>query len=162
MVVQETKRQEEILQTFFKEMDAGNMTGGGWVIVAIMGCLAGGLFCIPYQEAIAREISILPSLFAFQLVIFYMDGYLRFTEKKKLCYIYDKIKYLPISRAVLIKWRMKKLFRFCGKLALVFLGLQLFFAWMSFGTISLENILYPVIVGFVIPVSVCGYMCCTK
>ena len=151
-----------MLQAFFKEMNAVSMTGVFWMTVIIMVCIEGGLFCIPYQEATAMEISVIPSLFTIQVAALYMDGYVRFTEKKKLCYIYDKIKYLPISRAVLIKLRMKKLLRLCGILTLVFLALQLLFTWVSFGTIGLENILYPVIIGFVIPVGLCGYMCCKK
>lgn len=162
MVVQETKRQEENLEELFKDMASYNMGGRVWFVVILMEIFAGALFCIPYQEAVAKEMSVIPSLFAIQGPLYYIDGYVRFTEKRKVCYVYDKIKYLPISRAVLVRWRMKKLLGFCGKTTMIFVGLQLLFAWVSFGNFSLDNILYPVIIGFMIPMSVCGYFCCRK
>jgi len=160
--VQEKRRQEEILQTFFKEMNFGNMDGLGWLIVILMEFFAGAFICIPYQDAIAMETAMLPSLFAFLGVKLYIEEYVQFVEQKKVCCVYNKIKYLPVSRAVLVRWRMKKLMEFCGKTTLIFVGLQLLFAWVSLGTFGLDNILYPVIIGFVIPVGVCGDICCRK
>lgn len=162
ITVQEKRRQEDILQSFFKETFSYNMGGRVWFVVILMEIFAVALFCIPYQEASAKEIAVIPSLFAFQGPLHYIDGYVRFTEKKKICYVYSKIKYLPVSRTVLVRWRMKKLLGFCGKTTLIFVGVQLLFAWVSYGNVSLDNIFYPVIIGFAIPVGVCSYYCCTK
>jgi len=156
MVIQEEQRQGEILETFFKEMKSYNMGGENWILVILMEVFVGALLCIPYQEVVTMEIWIHISMLSIYGTMAYMLGYMHFMESGKTHIIYEKIKYLPISWGTLFKWRMKRLLRFCAKRTCVFLGLQILFSLLCFREITIGNILYPLLIVFVIPVGVCS------
>lgn len=152
---QEEQNQEKILDEFFKEAASYNMGGVVWWVVIFMDILAGIFMCFPYQELVESEMLVSPAiLFGINGVSVFVQGHHHFTENGKSRLFYEKIKYLPISKGTLYKWRMKQLIRYCTKRTCVFFGLQFFFTLVCIRHFTLGNFLYPLLMGFVIPVGI--------
>lgn len=76
-------------------------------------------------------------------------------EKKSSVYmrgeasILEKLKYIPINRKQLIKWRQDILVKYCIKLTLICILTQVVVASIAMKQVALWNILYPLGVGMV-------------
>lgn len=152
---QEEYNQGKILEQFFEEMKSYNMWGGFLIAAIIMDIIAGIFICFPYQELVKDSgILMLVFMVGWNGASYYVMGYDSFTENGKAHNIYEKIKYLPISKSTLYKWRMKKLIRYCTKRTCVFMGLQLFFTLVCIRHFTWGNFLCPLLLGFVIPVGI--------
>lgn len=151
-IKQEEHNQGTILDWFYEEMKSYNMVGGFLIVAIIMDVITGILMCFPYQEMVESGMNFLNLGIGVCGANFYVLGYQNYTERGMGRSIDEKIKYLPISKTTLCKWRMKKLIRYCTKRTCVFLGLQLFFTLVCIGHFTLVNFLAPLLLGFVIPV----------
>lgn len=92
------KNRMQIYEVFYKEFftwKADNI--GNWLVTGIMEFAMGIFMCIPYQEI--RKADLIPFVWFFALCggMFYLMPYLKSSDGGKLCRIYEKIKYLPIS-----------------------------------------------------------------
>jgi len=148
-----TKEKEELLSDFFNALQEGSMAKIGQVIGA--GCSIFVLvisFWLPYQLMDDSKVYLVADLyFGACGVICYMLPYLSFKEGNKLCRIDDKLKYLPISQRELRSFRFRKLVRFWGKVFLLFLVGQLFFAIVLCHGLVWGNLLYPLVLGLLAP-----------
>lgn len=152
---QEEQNQGKILEQFFDELKSYNMWGGFLIAAIIMDTIAGIFMCFPYQELLEdRGILGLGFMFGLNGALYYMLGYDRFTEKGQNHSLYERIKHHPVSKISFYKWQMKKLIRYCTKRTCVFLGLQLFFTLVCIRHFTWGNFLYPLLIGFVIPVGI--------
>ena len=152
------KKQQQILDAFFKEFftwSAENI--GNWIVAGIFIFAHGIFMMIPYQEMKDFGASF-SQLFVYMGYMYYLMPYIRFTENKKIQTIYAKIKYMPISLSQLRIYRIKKLAIFCLRLLAVFLIGQIFFSLVFFHEVTLDNIMYPIIWGFAIPFGINALM----
>lgn len=153
---QEEQNQGRILDEFYEEMKSYNMVGGILIVTIIMDIIAGIFMCFPYQDIKEAEMTFLIFVLGFNGASFYLQGYRNFMERGSTHTIDEKIKYLPISKNTLNKWRMQKFIRYCTKRTCVFLGLQLFFTLVCVKHFTWGNFLFPFLTGFVLPVGVFG------
>jgi len=149
---QEEHNQGRILDEFYEEMKSYNMVGGSLLAAIIMDIIAGIFMCFPYQMMVEDGMTVIYYAIGIWGAGFYLQGYLNFMEKGKSHTVDEKIKYLPISKITLYKWRMKKLIRYCTKRTCVFLGLQLFFTLVCIRHFTWGNFLFPTLLGSVFPV----------
>ncbi|MBQ8823520.1 MAG: hypothetical protein IJZ82_12830 [Lachnospiraceae bacterium] len=147
------KKQQQILDAFFKEFftwSADNV--GYWIVAGIFIFIHGIFLAFPYQMMGIEDSDItLVQVFAYMGYFMYITPYLHFTEKGRVIKLKEKLKYLPISQKQLRLYRLRKLLIFSLKLFAVFLLLQLFFSLVAYHEITLGNILYPLLCGFVFP-----------
>ena len=153
---QETKI-EQFLSFYysFREWDKTGNTIGAVAIDVIMV----GLMGIPVQNFLQNgfdkeDFFLISIFFLMNIVAFllYMKSYNCFQENQQLCAFYDKLKYLPIDKKVLRNIKVRYMLRFESKVFLAALAMQLLFAAILYHCISWENIVYVVVVVFVLPV----------
>lgn len=146
---------ERVIDQFFKEFfswDTGNV--GMWILTGVAVFLAGIAMCFPYQSWESPDILWFVGMFGMSAVTSYLAPYLHFQEEGKSQKIYNKLQYLPVGLKELQRYRLKKVFLFCLKVAAIFLLIQLFFTLVVYHTITLWNIGYVVIGGFLFPLCV--------
>lgn len=155
-------RQQQILEMFFKEFlswKADNI--GVWIAAVMLEILQGICFCIPYQMVGKSDMELLIGIELFCGVfgtMTYLMPYVRFTEKKGQVNIYKKLKYLPVSLKEIRIFRLKKLVRFCFRLFLIFLAVQLFLVLLCYHQIALGNLWYPFVFGFLLQLLLNGML----
>lgn len=153
------KKQQRMLDAFFKEFFTWNVQHVGmWLLTGIMILSFVCFMMVPYQEIVApseEHVNIEAWLILMGIagLNYYLMPYSRYNDgtKGRFIYIYEKIKYLPVSLKELRIFRIRKVFWFCLKLFVVLLIGQLVFAEIGFGEIVLGNFLYPFIFAFLIP-----------
>ena len=151
------KKQQQILDDFFKEFFTWSATNiGMWIAAGIFIFIHAIFMMIPYQSMKDFDNSI-SFIFIIMGYMWYLYPYIQFTEKNKAHSIYQKIKYMPISITQLRIFRLKKLFVFCLRLLAVFMIGQLFFSFVTYHEITFANICYPLIWGFAIPFGLIGF-----
>ena len=133
---------------------AGNTIGAVAIDVIMV-----GLMGIPVQNFLQNgfdkeDFFLISIFFLMNIVAFllYMKSYNCFQENQQLCAFYDKLKYLPIDKKVLRNIKVRYMLRFESKVFLAALAMQLLFAAILYHCISWENIVYVVVVVFVLPV----------
>ncbi len=156
------KKQEQTLQAFHKnyfETEGADVKVGTNLAMVLLLGIVGIMFMIPYQGMQELKTS---SLWSFSCVLgffLYMAPYTQYREKGIAKSLYGKLKYVPISKEILLKYRFKKLLCFASKVGGVFLILQLASAAIFVREITLANVWYPVVFGFLLPFAItCGYI----
>lgn len=148
------EREQNIIDKFFKELFTWSATDVGYKIAAGIFLFIHGCFmAFPYQDIKDSEI-LLVQCFAYMGYLMYITPYLQFTEKGRVTKLKEKLKYLPVSGKQLRLYRLRKLLKFSVKLFAVYLLLQLFFTLVIYHKLTLGSFLYPLLCGFVFPVSV--------
>jgi len=143
---------EQIYESFYKELFSWKADNIGlWITAGLFEFFHGCMMSFPYQDMAEDNMLGFSAFFGMWGVMCYISPYLQYTEQGKSTKLYDKLQYLPISLKELQTYRTKKLAIFCFKMFSIFLVLQLFFAFISYRMITLANILYVVICGFIIP-----------
>lgn len=163
MTIQEKqylKKQEQMLQVFYKEFFSWKCENTGlWIAAGLMEFFQCIFMWIPYQEMRDDNIMIW-MYFGILGTMLYVMPYVQFQENGKRSSIYAKMKYLPVTLQGIRIFRFKKLTRFCLKMLVVFLAGQLFFSLVVYHEITWGNIWYPVILGFLVPYGVSGIGYC--
>lgn len=153
------KKEQQILQGFFKEFftwSAENI--GQWIVAGIMMVLLGICMLMPFQEFQNDERTMLV-VASYAGIIggwSYLNPYLHFSEDKKRRRIYEKLQYLPVSLKALRMFRFRKLATFYLRLLPIFYVEQLFMSFLIYRGITWGNVLYPLVSGFLFPVVVLG------
>lgn len=145
------KKQQQLLDTFFKEFFTWSASNVGmWIAAGILIFMHSIFMVIPYQSMKDFDSN---SLYTVCILgyLWYLLPYSQFTEQKKNQSVYEKIKYLPISLKQFRIFRLRKLLRFCLQLLAVFMVGQLFFSFVVYHEITLANIYYPLVWGFAFP-----------
>lgn len=157
------KKQERILAAFYKDFFTWScMNIGMWILTGVMMLGQVSFFIMPYQDIVGdedfgRSLLCMVAVMCVNAVISYIHPYTQYKDSGVATLIYDKIKYLPISRAALRYFLFKKMIKFLGIVFMVDFVLQIVLAaTIMMGEITIENILYPVVVGFFIPFAVCS------
>ena len=155
------KKQQQILDAFYKEFFTWRAENiGYWIMAGILIFIHGIFMMIPYQSLDLSDAQFF-QYFVYMAYMWYLMPYNQFTENRKAQSIYQKIKYLPISLTQFKIYRLKKLTILCLRLLVVFMIGQLFFSFVIYHEITIDNILYPLIWGFafsyVISVIVCWF-----
>lgn len=152
------KKQQQLFDAFFKEFftwSAENV--GNWIAAGIFVFIHALFMVVPYQEIKEWDLN-----FSYVIIVmgymWYLTPYINFTENRKKQSIYQLIKFLPISLTQLRIYRTKKLAIFCLRLLAVFMIGQLFFSLVFFHEITLANICYPLVWGFVFPFGINAVM----
>lgn len=149
------KKQQEVLEGFFKELFTWDMANVGfWLVTGLMEFILGILLLIP---AVELDIALQGSLFMVSIfgANWYIMAYLQIHDDGKQCKVYDSLKYLPVSLLQIRLFRFKKLIVFSAKMTGVFLAIQLLTLMFS-REFSWTCISYPIVFGFLIPVSIVG------
>lgn len=152
------KKQQQLFDTFFKEFftwSAENI--GNWIVCGILVFVHGIFMVIPYQSYQNFDEKG-HYIFIVLGYMWYLMPYIRFTESRKIQNIYEKIKYMPISLPQLRIYRIKKLAVFCLKCLAVFLIGQIFFSLVIYHEITLTNISYTIVWGFLYPFGINALM----
>lgn len=149
------KKQQEVLEQFFKELFTWDMANVGfWVVTGLMELILGVLLLIPAEEldSALKGICFMVSIFGAN---WYIMAYLQIYDDGKQCKVYDRLKYLPVSLQQIRLFRLRKLVVFSAKMTAVFLVVQLL-ALLFSREFSWASILYPVCFGFLFPVLIVG------
>lgn len=156
------KKQEKVLAAFYKDFFTWScMNIGMWVVTGIMVLGQVTFFIMPYQDIVGdedfgRSLLCMVAVMCVNAVISYIHPYTHYKDSGVATLIYDKIKYLSISRPTLRYFWFKKMIKFLGIVFIVDFVLQIMFSMIMMGEITIENILYPVVIGFFIPFAVCN------
>lgn len=119
-----------------------------WIYIVFVGIL----MAIPYEA----EWSLILSFFSLNsmAVWIYMLQKIKVTEDGKMHSIYEKLKYLPVSKKE-IQWvRIEYLIEFLKIPLIVAVVAQLAGAWLSNHAIGVANVLYPLLTQGVCPFAV--------
>ena len=148
------KKQQEVLDSFFKELFTWDMSNlGFWIVTGIADAVLGILMFCPREEMLEMK------GLAFGMSIWgagwYVMAYLQIKDNGKQCKVYEKLKYLPVSLQQIRLFRLRKLIIFSSKITLVFMAAKLLSLFFT-RDIGLLNIFSPVFYGFVIPVVLVG------
>lgn len=151
------ERQRELLKAFDKELFS--YTGQiAWFLPALFSFILLGIMCIPFQE-IKNEGSIISApimltLFtAFYVLAPYVYSNDSFTPQQPKSPTYGKLKYLPISKKQYIFVRMGYVYRYFKRLTIIGLVLHCIISMLAYHTLTLENILYVLIILFLLPLA---------
>ncbi len=156
------KKQQKVIAAFFKEFftwSAANI--GMWILSGIMVVNQAVFFTVQYQEVGSelkedRFIVIMIAFMSASAAMSYIQPYMNYNENRVATKIFDKIRYLPVSRDALRLFRFKKLFKFVGLVFAVDFTLQIIMTLLIVGNISIGNILYPLVIGFIVPFVLTG------
>lgn len=153
--IQYLRKQQQLLQVFYKDFFLWNTENVlQWIGVGIIEVIYCIFLWIPYQEMKDSINIILWMYFGIFGSMVYLRPYIRFKEDKKISNVYEKLKYLPITREGIRIFRFIKLTIFCLKMFVIFLTGQLFFSLVAFHEILWANIWYPTVFGFLLPFGV--------
>lgn len=152
----EARKQRELIRAFDKELFS--YTGQvAWFLPGIFSVILLCLTAIPVQK-INREDTVMLFVMinmiiwlSYTILLPYVDVSDGTDTQKKRRRTYDLLKYLPVSKAQYRRVRMEYLFRYLWKLTLIGLVLQCGFAFLSVKRIDIINIVYAIIMLFVIP-----------
>ncbi len=148
---------QQVLKDFFKELLEGSMMKiGQWVGSGLSVFFQVIFLWMPYQT-LDGDFKILwwcCLYFAGCGCICYMSPYMNYKEGNRLVRIVDKLKFVPISSRDLFLFRFKKLIWFCIRVFFVSLVGQLFFAVVFCHGLVWGNLLYPLILGLLLPVGI--------
>lgn len=156
------KKQEKVLAVFFKDFFTWSLTSiGMWILTGIMVLGQVVFFMVPYQEVgpelrVERSFAVILVCMSASAAMSYIQPYMCYNENRVVTKLFDKIKYLPISREALRLFRFKKLFKFVGIVFAVDFALQIIMTLLIIGDISIGNILYPLVIGFIVPFMLTG------
>lgn len=92
------------------------------------------------------------SMLSIYTLYFYMMSYRLIKEGQQNELLSQKLRYLPVDKRVFKIWKTRLLFRFATKIFLASLTTQLLFSVIIVHGISWKNIVYVVMVTFLVPV----------
>ena len=154
-MIKADEKQQELLERFFKEETTWQAEHVGYAMIAwIFIGISIIFFLIPFQEwPIGKDRNIRLIMYGMELIgiTYSIQKYRSFSETGKVRQIYEILKTMPINYEQLTIFKLRKVFKTCLILTGITLFSQLLFALTCFHTVSLENILIPVISQLLIP-----------
>lgn len=150
-------REQQLLQSFYKDYFSYGAYDIGLLLMAgILEFILGCFLLVPFQYMAADIKNIGFSLFciSFWGGFSYIQPYILYREEKKPCRVIDKLKLMPVSLKDIRLFLFRRLVRFQGRILPIFLVGQLLFAGVIYRKIIWENLCYPFMFGFVVPVVV--------
>ncbi|MGN0307221.1 MAG: hypothetical protein ACI4DN_03280 [Lachnospiraceae bacterium] len=161
------KRQEKLLGTFYETADA--LAAYRVVMKIVDGFLVLLLVCmgaVPYQLGLREEIQPLLLIVSLLGMEWHMFPYTQFgkvyTQNRR---IWKNMGYLPLSRKLHNRFRLKKLFWYCFFIWMPVAAVQFLMAMTEYGEILWGNIRYPFTYVFLLPFlagSFMLYLCARK
>lgn len=148
------KEKQKMLEGFYKEFFSYGYGGIGMWIAAGVGIAFAGMFCfMPYYKMLEGDIKsqAVVIMFAMGGFAYYVSPYISFVENTKQKRIYNKLKYLPISKKDIMAFCIKKLVKLSLKLLPIFLVGQIFCTWVGKFQFGFFTFWYPVGYGVIIP-----------
>lgn len=144
---------------FYRLLDKSVTKAVSWFLIGIFVFVIIGLCMIPAQEIYSgAEDS--PSLMSFVLLILSVmmvstriSPYIQYTENQKSRTMIEILKYYPISKKEICKFKMNTMCIFLAKVAGVGLAVQLVSSFIAYQTISWMNFVYILLNIFIIPVA---------
>lgn len=149
------KKQQEVLESFFKELFTWDMANVGFWFLTGFAEFALGLLMLLVAEEPDKMFWALSLGMSISGANWYLMAYLQIHDDGKQCIVYDRLKYLPVSLQQIRLFRLRKLVVFSAKMTAVFLAVQLL-ALIFSREFSWSCILYPVCFGFLFPVVIVG------
>lgn len=149
--------QDQLLDNFFKNKELWWPNSYGCKIASvIMLPLAMILFILPYQSWEGDYQGLFISVYLEWMgLAMYLKPYYNFMgDDGKIVRVYDIVKYLPVSYKQIILYRWKKMIKLCLRLTGIAMFCQILFSFAFLDTVSLGNILAPLLCCFILPVSV--------
>lgn len=161
-IMKADRKQQELLQQFFKEETTWCPEHVGYHIAAVILISISMILCImPYQAwDLPKDSSVCFSWTMLYLmgVTFYMQKYNNYKEGTKTKAVYDLLRYLPVSHRQFQIYTMKKIVKLCSLATAIAVCCQTVFALAFMHTISIGNILLPLAVNFILPVLYIGIL----
>lgn len=143
------------LEAFYKNLQTWDVSNiGAWLVAGILVPIATVIYWIPCQEMNADERGLYYLMFSYILMIgqfMYLRPYLMISENRKMKRISEKLQYLPVSRAGLFLFVVKKLSRMVLLAGSVQLIGQCVTAYAFYARIELCNVLLPLLTGVALP-----------
>lgn len=146
--------QVRTLEYFFKNLQTWEVSHiGAWLVTGIFTSLATVLICVPYQAFGGREMTLwgVAEYLLWLGEFMYLSPYLIIIEGKRRKMIAEKLKYLPIDRRSMYYFLLRKMVRLLLLLGAVQLVGQCVIAIFCYGRLEVCNILYPLLMGIVLP-----------
>lgn len=102
---------------------------------------------IPIQEYDSgmNTMFIFGGLLSSLAVFIYLNVYINVKESEDTISIYKKLRYIPVSREAIFHVRLRYLYHYCKIKVVIFLILQIGITLIALKTISIWNLLYPLI-----------------
>lgn len=152
----------ERIEKYYDELIAQGSAGFPPEIMAYLSIFISLCFSIvPAQEFVAGEQS-WGSIYCFVgphtvWIIYYMRKYLIVTyERNRTEIVGEKLRYMPIGRKENRRYLFGKLIAFLKKPTIAGLIMQLGVTLITYHSISIWNIIYVLVVTFIIPFVLCG------
>ncbi len=151
------EKQQKILDSFYGEMKTWSPESYGYRLVCWIMLICTAIFiCFPWQELSVdddmRFVLVYLCMFGSMQGVFYVRPYIRFNENRKETMLCKKLKFLPISLREVKIYCLRKILRFQSKLLVVYIIGQILITGIAGFGIGIGNLLYPVVMGFVVPV----------
>ena len=160
--------QIRLLQNFYKELNGWEISSvGAWFAAGLLLVIGTPLFWIPIQDFNHSHsgMYVLSSFIICMGLFLYMQPYFciqEFCEEKPLARkqksIMRILRYLPVDRRSIFLFLLKKLFRMVLILGSIQLTGQCLAAGLSIGRLSVENFLFPILLGMLLPAAVNVWM----
>lgn len=151
------KNQEMLLDNFFKNKELWWPNSYGCKIAAVIILpLAMIILLIPYQSWEGDYQCLLISFYLEWMgLAMYLKPYHNYMgDDGKIVRIYDIVKYLPVSYKHIVIYRWKKMMKLCLRMTGIAMACQVLFSFAFLDTVSLGNILAPLLCCFILPVGV--------
>ncbi len=155
------EKQQKMLDSFYGEMKTWSPESYGYRMLCWIAVLFTTIFvCFPWQVILCDDdihfMLMYLCLFAIMQGVFYVRPYICFKENRKDTALCKKLKFLPVSLAEVRIYSLRKSLRFQSKLLAVHMVGQLLFTVIAGCGIGIGNLLYPVVIGFVVPIVAAG------
>ncbi len=152
---EENRQQRERIRVFDKELFS--YTGKlSWFFVGAMSFLMFVWAIIPIQDIVTDDLSFFPCISGiiwapYAVLLPYLDTTDAMTRRKGKATTFRKLQYLPVSKKQYNLVRFQYLLRYLWKITLIGLALQMLFAYGTYGRIEIVNVIYPILLLFVLP-----------
>lgn len=147
------REEQKKVRAFYKNFLSWKAENVGmWIGAGLMETFFAISMMIPYQEIrLDKGVLAFPLMFGLLGPMLYLVPYRKFMEQQQWCNIYEKLKYLPIDKKEIRKMRAVYLFSFVGKIFPIVFVIQLLFSYWMFDEVTIQNIIYGILTGFVWP-----------
>lgn len=148
------KKQQKMIENFFAEKKTWSVEDIGMKFGACFVMIIGNLmFLIPIQDFLHDGFVLFYTWFILYLtgVRLYLDNFFTFRQDGKKKVLYNVVKGSPIKLNQLIIYQIRKVSSLCKWYAGVGMICQVGFAYVLYHQVTLENILVPIVMLWLIP-----------
>ena len=127
-----------------------------WLLIGVLSFGGLGICMVPAQNVLAEDGWLMPAILVmltYLMLSFRSRLYDQYNENQKSRFMADILKYHPINRKEIWKYKTKKLVTFLAKVSGVGLVLQIVVALIAYQTISWLNFFYIIFYMFICPMT---------